>query len=226
MSSDFTDIITIRVKEKYFKVPRDLLTSTSIFFDEELSYTDPKRFFLTIDDIDAELFNTYINVLFESAFSTGFRIRNHNVSTTEGWTADIELLLRLWQLSKRFESFRMCLVTEEALTTQYFRKLTAQRWEKVYVKYTEGHIRQILLALQKCYTFCKDESIPFATNFVAACAHCPGQMVATYLDHLDPGFRAEIVKSFAIRLADPEVARRKRVREDEGEPRPCKRRRC
>lgn len=213
------------MRDKYFKVPRDLLTATSIFFDEELNYSTPKRFFLVLDDIDSDLFNTYINVLFESAFSPGFRIRRHTLSSPPSWISHIEFLLRLWQLSKRLNSFRMCLLTEEALTTQYFANFTAQRWEMAYVKSTEAHMRQILLVLQKCYTLCKVESIPFADDFVTACATCPGQMVATYFDHLDPGFRTEVVKCFAMRAADPEVTKRKRAREDEGESKAFKKRR-
>lgn len=224
-SSDFTDTVTIRVREKYFKVPRDLLITTSIFFDEELSYSTPPKFFLVLDDVDVKLFNTWINVLFESSFSPGFRIRSQNSSSAGSWTTNMEFLLRLWQLSHRFNSFRMCLLAEEALTTQYFLRFTAQQWEAAYVQSTEARVRKILLALQKCYTLCKAESIPFAEEFVTSCAKCPGQMVATYFDHLEPDFRAEVVKSFAIRVADPEVTQRKRVREDNSESKAFKKRR-
>ncbi|KAI7776662.1 hypothetical protein LA080_004692 [Diaporthe eres] len=223
---DFTDTITIRVRDKYFKVPRDLLTATSVFFDEELSYSTPKKFFLVLDDIDADLFNTYINVLFKSAFSPGFRLRSHNVPSVASSTAYIKFLLRLWQLSRRLNSFRMCLLAEEALTSQYFAKFTAKQWEVAYVKCTEAHMRQRLLALQKCYTLCKNESIPFEEEFVTACAKCPGQMVATYFDHLEPGFRAEVVKTFAFRIADPGVTEKKRAREDGDESKTLKKRRC
>lgn len=202
------------------------MTATSVFFDEELSYSTPKKFFLVLDDVDADLFNTYINVLFKSAFSPGFRLRNHNALSIASSTTNIKFLLRLWQLSHRLNSFRMCLLAEEALTSQYFAKFTAKQWEMAYVKCTEAHMRQILLALQKCYTLCKDESIPFEEEFITACAKCPGQMVATYFDHLDPGFRAEVVKTFALRMADPEVTQKKRVREDGDESKALKKRRC
>lgn len=137
----------------------------------------------------------------------------------------MEFLLRLWQLSHHFNSFRMCLLAEEALTTQYFLRFTAQKWDSAYVHSTEARTRKKLLALQKCYLLCKDESIPFAEEFVTACAKCPGQMVATYFDHLDPDFKAEVFKSFAIRVADPDVTQRKRVREDNSESRAFKKRR-
>lgn len=87
-------------------------------------------------------------------------------------------------------------------------------------------MRQVLLALQKCYTLCENESIPFSKEFVTACAKCPGQMVATYFDHLDPGFRAEVAKTFALRMADPEVTQKKRVREDDDDSKALKKRRC
>lgn len=226
MRSDFTDAITIRVKDKYFKVPRDLLTTTSVFFDEELNYSTPKKFFIVIDDVNAELFNTYINVLFESSFRRNFKIRRRNASSPASGTANIEFLLRLWKLSHRFNNFDVCLLTEEALIKEYFAKFTAQRWEIAYVRSTKARLRQILLALQRCYTLCKDESIPFAKEFVAACAKCPGQVVATCFDHLDPGFRAAVVNLFAIRVPDPEAAQRKRAREDDSELKASKKRRC
>lgn len=202
------------------------MTTTSVFFDEELNYTTPRKFFMVLDHVNADLFNTYINVLFESAFRRNFKIRRRNASSTASGTANIEFLLRLWKLSHRFSNFNVCLLTEEALIKEYFAKFTAQRWEIAYVKCTEARMRQILLALQKCYTLCKDESIPFAKEFIAACAKCPGKMVATYFDHLDPGFRAAVVNLFAIRVPDPEVAQRKRVREDDSEFKASKKRRC
>lgn len=214
------------MKEKYFKVPRDLLTATSIFFDEELNYCTPRKFFLVLDDIDAKLFNTYINVLLESSFSPRYRIRKRNGSSPADGTVNIKFLLRLWRLSKRLDSYVVCLLAEEALISQYFVKFTAQRWKSAFVKSTETRMRHLLSALQKCYTLCKAESIPFAEEFIIACAKCPGQMMATYFDHLDPDFRAEVMKCFAIRAADSKANQRKRVRKDDSEFKALKKRRC
>lgn len=202
------------------------MTTTSVFFDEELNYNTPQKFFIVLDDVNAELFNTYINVLFESAFRRKFRIRRHNAPSTTNGTTNIEFLLRLWKLSHRLDSFKMCRLTEEALITEYFAKFTAQRWEVAYTRSTEGRMRRILLAMQKCYTLCKDESIPFEEEFITACAKCPGQMVANYFDHLDPGFRAAVVNLFSLRVPDPEVALGKRVREDSSEFKASNKRRC
>lgn len=111
------------------------------------------------------------------------------------------------------------------MTTQYFASITPDRWEMVYVEHTEADVRQQLLALQECYTLCKDESIPFEEQIVTACANCPGQIVAAHFDHLDPGFKAEVVKSFAMRVADPKLAQRKRDHADESETKVSKKRR-
>jgi hypothetical protein len=226
-SSDFTDTISIRVKDKYFNVPRDLLIANSTFFDEVLSHSEPKKFFLVLDDIDADLFNTFVNMLFESYSSTTFKIRSRN-DLSRG--PPCRFLLRLWKLSHRFNSHRMCLLAEEALKIKHLAKRTPSNWETYYVNNTEANVRQQLLNMQECYTICKDESIPFEEEFVTACANCPGQVVAAHFDHLDPGFKAEVVRSFAIRVADPNVAQRKLVQrkrehEDESESKGLKKRR-
>lgn len=218
-NSDFSDTISIRVKDKHFNVPRNLLTTTSTFFDEELSHSEPKKFSLVLDDIDDVLFNTFINILLESHFSTTFRIRKDN----DGRCVSCLCLLKLWKLSRRFNSHRMRFLAEEALRTQHLDKFTPKDWESYYVKITEGRVHQIVLGLEEGYTFCRVDSIPFEEEFVTACANCPGQVVATHFDHLDPDFKAEVVKRFAIRVADPTVtqrmlAQRKRHYEDESEP--------
>lgn len=225
-NSDFSDTISIRVKDKYFNVPRNLLTTTSTFFDEELSHSEPKKFFLVLDDIDDVLFNTFVNMLLEPHFSTTFRIREHN----DGRNLSCHFLLKLWKLSHRFNSHRMCFLAQEALRTQYLDTFTPKKWDAYYVKYTKARARQNLLELQKCYALCKDESIPFEEEFVIAVANCPGQMLATQFDHLDPDFRAEVMKRFATRVADPRLdqrkcAQRKRDHENESELKILKKRR-
>lgn len=220
-SSDFADIICIRVKDKHFNVPRNLLTTTSTFFDEELSYSEPKKFFLVLDDIDPVIFNTFINLLLEPYFLTSFRICQHN----DRYGVSCKFLLKLWKLSNRFNNHRMCFLAEEALKTQYLAKSTPKMWESFYVKNTEARVRRNLLGLQECYALCKDGSIPFEEEFVIACANCPGQMLATHFDHLDLEFKAEVMKRFATRVADPMVAQRKRDHEDERELKVLKKRR-
>lgn len=227
-NSDFSDTISIRVKDKYFNVPRNLLTTTSTFFDEELNHSEPKKFFLVLDDIDDVVFNTFVNMLLEPHFSTTFRIREHN----DGRNSSCIFLLKLWKLSHRFNSHRVCFLAEEALRTQYLDKFTPKKWESYYVKYTKARARQNLLGLQECYALCKDGSIPFEEEFVTAGANCPGQMLATHFDHLDPDFRAEVMKRFAARVADPRLALRrckwvqtKRDHENESELKISKKRR-
>ncbi|KAJ0121253.1 hypothetical protein J7T55_008416 [Diaporthe amygdali] len=224
IASDFTDTVTIRAEQKFFKVPRALLIATSVFFAEELNQGEPKKFFLVLDDLDVELFNIYVNLLFESAFAPKFRIRGRHLSSARTFPGYIDLLLRLWQLCLRFRNSNLRLCVEEALMTQYFGEFTAEQWETVYVKFPEAHMRQLLSKLQRGYTMCVNESIPFAQDFVTACAKCPGQVVATCFDHLDPGFKAEVVKAFALRVADPKVTQRKRRCQEETEPKVLKKR--
>lgn len=221
-SSDFTDTISIRVKEKYFNVPRDLLIANSTFFDDALKHSVPKKFFLILDDIDADIFNFFINVLFESSCSATYKMSNPNASICGRGP---QSLLRLWKLSNRFKNLRICLLVEEALKTKYFGKCTPEVWESLYVQRSEDWVRRQLLGLQRCYKICKDESIPFEKEIVTTCGNCPGQVVAAHFDHLDPDFKAVVVKSFATRVADPKVAQRKRDHEDEGESKVSKKRR-
>lgn len=112
------------------------------------------------------------------------------------------------------------------MKTQYFVKYTPTDWERIYVNQTEASVRKHVLALQGFYNTCREESIPFEKEFVLACANCPGQVVAAHFDCLEPGFKAEVVKSFAIRVADPNVAQRKRARDDDGEPEVSNKKRC
>ncbi|KAG8164973.1 hypothetical protein KVR01_005248 [Diaporthe batatas] len=222
IACNFTDTISIRVKNKYFNVPRDLLIANSTFFDDALNHSVPRKFFLVLDDIDADIFNFFINVLFESSCSTTYKITNPNASFSGH---GVQSLLRLWKLSNRFVNLRICLLVEEALQKHCFGKYTPEAWESFYVQRTDDWLCRRLLGLQQCYTICKDESIPFEEDFVIACANCPGQVVASLFDHLDPDFKTEVVKSFAIRVADPKVAQRKRAHEDEGESQVPKKRR-
>lgn len=220
---DFTDTVTIQVKHKYFHVPRDILVTNSVFFSEELGHDKPYKFFLVLDDVNVELFNIYINVLFELSSVPDLRLRTTLSAKT--WLATIEFLLRLWQLSFRLTSFGVRFLVEEALRTQYFEQFTAAKWQGTYVDFSADQIRALLSKLQRGYEFCINELIPFQHEFVTACAKCPGQVVATCFDHLDPGFRAEVIKSFALRVADPKVTEKKRKNERKSERKAPKKRR-
>lgn len=222
-SSNFTDTISIRVKDKYFNVPRDLLVANSTFFDDALSHSEPKKFFLVLDDIDADLFNLFVNVLLESSFSTKYRIPEGRGPFCGLTCAS---LLRLWKLSHRFNNQKIRLLVEEALKTEWFQRLTPKNWEVIYVDGTEAWVREVVLGLQRCYTICKKESIPFEKELVLMCANCPGQVVAAHFEYLEPDFKTEVVKSFATRVADPQVVKRKRDHEDEGKSNDPKKRRC
>ncbi|POS80736.1 hypothetical protein DHEL01_v200876 [Diaporthe helianthi] len=220
---DFTDTVSIRVKDKYFNVPRDLLVANSNFFDDALSHGEPKKFFLVLDDVDADIFNFFINVLLESSFSTTYKMSQHNASSRCRGT---QSFLRLWKLSHRFNNRVVCALAEEALRTQCFESSTPEYWEQRYIRNTEAWMQRRVRGMQQCYNLCKEESIPFERDFVIVCANCPGQVVADHFDQLDPGFRAEVMKTFAIRMADPQVTKRKRDHEDEGKRNASGKRRC
>jgi hypothetical protein len=182
----------------------------------------PKKFFLVLDDVDADVFNSYINTVLQSSLVPTFNIPNPNDPTR---VPTCIFLLRLWKLSQRFDNHGICSLAEDALRVHYFKKTSPEHWETMYVTKTEAWIYRQLLAMQRYYTLCKNESIPFEDAFVTACSNCPGQVIAAHFEDLDPDFRADVMKSFAIRVADPKLAKRKRDHEDESETKVSRKRR-
>lgn len=203
-----------------FHLHKDVLTNDSAYFKAALDgpFFEGQAQSIDLDDIEAAHFGLYVSLAYPTALSM------KAVSLRDVWTLENTTkcswtdLLRLWQLADRFLNSKIVAVAQAELNERFI-ELSVDRWLSRYQNKAWPYIKKYVSDLNCAFRLCQDENLPFQDKYVTGLSHCPPQVFAECVEELDDDFRSAVTKAFALRLADPLLTARKRMRDETKEAR-------
>lgn len=133
-------------------------------------------------------------------------------------------MLNIWQIARRLYDAKSRAIVEESLDS-HWNTMSVERWCSFYLSAPDSRLEERILQLQEAFERCKKLSIQFKNQIITACANCPPQVFAEVFSGLELGteFRTEVTKSFALRHADQEFTKKRKVAEEQWPMPPAKR---
>lgn len=115
-------------------------------------------------------------------------------------------------------------IVEESLES-HWDAMSVEQWHNFYLSMPNSRLAERILQLQEACERCRKKFIPFKKQIVTACAKFPPQVFAEIFAGLELGaeFRTEVTKSFAMRYADQESTKKRKVTEERSPMPPAKR---
>lgn len=205
-SSASTPIVTISVVGGVkFYVHKTVLTQNSTYFDKALNgcFLEGTTKSINFDDIDAETFGNYVNVLYQAVLTREFTLHDMKVSSGSQtyYSSQLKYLLRFWQLADRFLDPKMKAVAENCIDLR-LGHFSVSSWNEYYEcsATKTKHLVNRFGNLQHAFSFCKLMNIPYQDQLVTALANCPPQVFAEHVEPLNEDFKTAVTKAFALRF--------------------------
>lgn len=205
--SSSTPIVTISVKDGVkFYVHKTVLTLNSSYFDRALNgaFRESSTQSIDLDDIHAEDFGRYINVVYQTVLTQNVTLVDMN-DQLRPCSSTLPKLLRIWQLADRFLDPKMKDIAQKSIDSQ-FELLSTRAWEKVQESYHPTSMSNRFKRLQLAFDLCKQENIPYQDHLVTGLANCPPHIFADYVEDLNGDFKRAVIKAFALRFVDCHVS--------------------
>lgn len=183
-----------------FFVHKTVLTQNSAYFEKALNGTflESNKQSIDLDDIDAEDFGRYVNVIYQTVLTQNVTLVDVN-DPFRPCSVVLPKLLRIWQLADRFLDSKMKAIAETSIHSQ-FELLTIRGWDNIEEGYRPASMSSRFKRLQSAFDLCRQENIPYHDHVVTGLANCPPQIFAEHVDDLSGECKQAVIKAFALRF--------------------------
>lgn len=185
-----------------FYAHKTVLTQNSAYFERALNgaFLESNTQSIDFDDIDAEDFGRYVNVVYQTVLTQNVTLIDVN-DPLRPCSGVLPRFLRLWQLADRFLDSKTKAVAETSIDST-FALLTVRAWENIEEPYLPAGMSNRFKRLQLAFDLCKQEHIPYHDHLVTGLANCPPQIFTEHVDDLSGDCKRAVIKAFALRFVD------------------------